>query len=97
MDNELGSKVLAMLEGIDKRLAALEGNKADDKPQTMTPEQAAVVLHRKPYTIREWCRLKRCESSKDEYNGRFLIPTAEVERIRLGGRCAPVDPKQTAA
>ena len=97
MNDDLANKLLGMLAKIDGRLSKLEG-KSDGEPDFLTPEELAMRLHRKPYTVREWCRLKRVACQKDEYTGRLSIPVAEYHRLRNGGRLLPPqDPRKTAA
>ena len=85
MDVDLENRLLGLLEQIDGKLSTLlEGtNKAPDK-QWYTPDELAAVMGRKPYTVREWCRLDRIPSEKNE-TGLRRIPAAEVERLRAGG------------
>ena len=83
MNDDLASRLLGLLEQIDGRLSKLEGN-GGSKPERFTPDNAATILHKKAYTVREWCRLKRIASEKDEYTGRVWIPASEVKRIKMG-------------
>ena len=97
MDVELENKLLGLLETIDGKLSTLLNGKTDTGPAFLSPEEMATRLHRKPYTIREWCRLRRIACQKDEFNGRLSIPVAEYERLKNGGRLRPPqDPKAGA-
>ena len=92
MNEELGSSILAMLrtmqEEFSRRLSRLEDKQTAEK-EFFTPEEVATALRRKPYTVREWCRLKRIDRQKDKYTGRFSISLAELDRLRNGGRLNP--------
>ena len=57
MDTELAAKLLDMLGGIDRRLAAIEGGTRATEKQWYSPEELATLMQRKPYTVREWARL----------------------------------------
>ncbi len=89
MSGELESKLLGLLEKMDGKLSALLEGKTESVPTFLSPEEVASHLRRKPYTVREWCRLKRIACQKDEYNGRLSIPVAEFERLKNGGRLLP--------
>jgi hypothetical protein len=89
-------QILALLNSIDERLAALEGSGRQPARQWFSPDEAAGMLGRKPYTVREWCRQGRVPSERSE-TGKRMIPAAEVERLRAGGALAPaVNLKQGA-
>jgi hypothetical protein len=84
--NEIGEA----LSKLDERLARIEnlltkpaGGKAFRKDWFTVPE-AAEVLGKQPFTIREWCRLHRIEAKK-RICGRgrtseWIISSAEIER-----------------
>ena len=82
-------ELLARLDGIEGMLATLLERKVEKGPEYLSPEEVAVALHRKAYTVREWCRLGRIVSVKDEFNGRPTIPVAEFERLKSGGGLLP--------
>ena len=46
-------QVLARLDGIEGMLATLLERKVEKGPEYLSPEEVAVALHRKPYTVRE--------------------------------------------
>jgi hypothetical protein len=97
MDIDLERKLLGLLETIDEKLAKLLDGKPEAGPAFLSPEELATRLHRKPYTVREWCRMRRIACEKDEFTGRLSIPVAEYERLKNGGRLLPPqDPKNTA-
>ena len=83
------AKLLGLLEQIDGKLSTLLDGKTDTAATFLSPEDVATRLRRKPYTVREWCRLKRIACEKDEYTGRYRIPIAEFERVNNGGRLLP--------
>ncbi len=54
-----------------------------------SPTEAAVLLNKRPYTVREWCRLQRIHASK-RTTGRgsaleWEISREEIQRIREHG------------
>lgn len=60
-----------------------------------TPTEAARLLERRPYTVREWCRLKRIHATKRP-TGRgdsceWEISHEEIERIKSHGLLPPPD------
>jgi hypothetical protein len=87
MKDELGTKLLSLIERIDSRLSKLEG--AERPKDWYSPDEVATLLRRKPYTVREWARKGRIVSQKDEYSGKRMIPANEVERLRSGGHLLP--------
>lgn len=84
--NELGK----ILEGLDQRLCRIEGlltNSVIEKPfhkEWHTVAEAAKLLGKQPFTIREWCRLGRIEARKRKCGrGRtseWIISSAEIQR-----------------
>lgn len=65
------------------------GTKPPEK-QWWSPEELAVALHRKPFTVREWCRLGRIQSEKDKYSRHRRIPNTEAQRLIAGGGLQPI-------
>ena len=83
------SRIEEQTAEILRRLDRLEGG-----PQTKewwSPEELATVLHRKPFTVREWCRLKRIRAEKDEYSRLWKVPDEEARRLIAGGGLRPSD------
>jgi len=87
--------LLETLTRIEKQnleiLARLD--RLDSKPpqkESWSPEELAVALHRKPFTVREWCRLGRIQSEKDKYSRHRRIPDNEAQRLLAGGGLQPV-------
>jgi hypothetical protein len=54
-----------------------------------SPEELAVALHKKPFTVREWCRLGRIQSEKEKYSRLRRIPNKEAQRLLAGGGLQP--------
>jgi len=82
--------LLAHIEAQNKellvRLDRLDqvGSKAPEKVW-WSPEELAVTLHRKPYTVREWCRLGRIQAEKDKYSRLWRVSNKEAQRLFAGG------------
>ncbi len=77
------------------RLDRLEG-----KPPEKThwsPEELAEALKRKPFTVREWCRLKRIKAEKDQYSRLWRVPDNEAQRLLAGGGLLPVNEPEVDA
>ena len=78
------------LSKLDERLARIEGlltNPAGRdafRKEWFTVPEAAQVLGKQPFTIREWCRLRRIEAKKRKCGrGRtseWVISSSEIER-----------------
>ena len=64
------------------------GSKPPQK-ESWSPEELAGVLHRKPFTVREWCRLKRIRAEKDKYSRLWRVPDSEAQRLIAGGGLQP--------
>lgn len=71
------------------RLDRLEGKPQKPQKEWWSPEELAVALHRKPFTVREWCRLGRIQAEKDKYSRLWRIPDAEAQRLIGGGGLQP--------
>ena len=70
------------------RLDRLENN--PPQKESWSPEELAVALHRKPFTVREWCRLGRILAEKDKYSRLWRVPDNEAQRLLAGGGLQPV-------
>lgn len=84
--------VLDKLRHIEERLKDL--TEARTRREWYTVEEAAALLHRRPFTVREWCRLRRVRADK-RTSGRGLsrewrIHHDELVRIQNEG-LIPVD------
>ena len=89
------------MKEIFDRLVRLEAQNAEilarfdhlgSKPQqkeSWSPEELAEALHRKPFTVREWCRLGRIHAEKDKYSRLWRIPDKEAQRLIAGGGLQP--------
>jgi hypothetical protein len=80
-------RVEARLSDILLRLNQLEGKSAE-KPW-WSPEYLAASLHRKPFTVREWCRLGRIHAEKDKYSRLWRVSDKEAQRLIAGGGLQP--------
>ena len=58
--------------------------------ESWSPEELAGVLHRKPFTVREWCRLGRIPAEKDKYSRLWRVADKEAQRLIAGGGLQPV-------
>ena len=68
-------------------------DRIESKPSTKewwSPEELAGVLHRKPFTVREWCRLGRIPAEKDKYSRLWRVSDKEAQRLIAGGGLQPV-------
>ena len=66
-----------MLEGIHQLLESKELPK-----ESYTTAEAAKILQRRPYTVREWCRLGRVNAYKTE-SGRGIDEEWRISREEL--------------
>jgi hypothetical protein len=59
------------------------------KQEAYSPVEVARILDKKPYTVREWCRLKRINARKRPYGrgdaDEWEIAHEELERIKAHG------------
>jgi hypothetical protein len=80
----LGSK----LERIESMLRELVEQKQTAK-EFFTTAEAAELLGKRPFTVREWCRHGRVNAEKREcgrgMEGEWMIQRSEIERIRNFG------------
>ena len=88
------------LSKLDERLARIEdllskpSNGKEFRKDWFTVPEAAEMLEKQPYTIREWCRLGRIEAKKRECGrGRtseWVISKEAIERY-LNDGLSPLD------
>ena len=95
--SELG-EALSQLEERLVRIEALLTNpsaRREFRKEWFTVPEAAQLLGKQPFTIREWCRLRRIEAKKRKCGrGRtseWVISSAEIERY-LNEGLLPQDP-----
>ena len=84
-----------ILSSVDARLARIEKklerdrNGQDFRKEWYTVAEAAELLGKKPFTIREWCRLRRIHAEKRRCGrGRtseWIIARSEIERYMNDG------------
>ena len=83
------------LSKLDNRLARIEhllahsGGTDEFRKDSFTVPEAAELLGKQPFTIREWCRLRRIEARKRKCGrGRtseWIISRSEIERYLNDG------------
>lgn len=98
---DLGPQLAAMLHAllqiterlgrIEERLEQLHETSRPPEPakEYYTTQEAAKILGKRPYTVREWCRLERVHAQK-ALSGRGIdeewrISREEIERIQNEG------------
>jgi hypothetical protein len=97
------SAIVTRLAGMEERLARMEADiklliRQHNTKDWYTPLEAAALLGKAEFTVREWCRLRRVHAQKRDC-GRgqsrgWIISQAEVDRIRNHG-LLPVPPTST--
>jgi hypothetical protein len=89
---------MSELKAMILEIKEILGNPAQAR-ESYSVEEAAKLLGREPYTVREWCRHGRINASKRrEQRGEaalWSISTAEVARIKDEGLLPP-DPKRNS-
>src|SRR4051812_8517837 len=81
----------ARLSGIETMLAQIQGFLVDPRRtrECYTVEEAASLMGRRPYTVREWCREGRINATKrpEKRGGAELwnISAAEITRYKNEG------------
>ena len=85
-------EILAQIEKQNLQILARLDRLENKPPQkeSWSPEELAVALHRKPFTVREWCRLGRILAEKDKYSRLWRVPDNEAQRLLTGGGLRPV-------
>lgn len=85
------AKILDRIDQLERLI--LERLQAPPKPamppKLWTPEELAEALRRKPYTVREWCRLGRIRATKPQYGRHWQITDDEAQRLISGGSPDP--------
>ena len=80
-------RISEQLQRIEAALSELAGQRSTK--ESYSPSEVARVLGKKPYTVREWCRLKRINAIKRPYgrgaSDEWEISYEELERIRAHG------------
>ena len=84
-------EILARIEKQNLQILARLDRLENKPPQkeSWSPEELAVALHRKPFTVREWCRLGRILAEKDKYSRLWRVPDNEAQRLLAGGGLQP--------
>lgn len=81
------SDVLARLEKIESLLASLVEQRVTK--EWYSTAEAAAILRRAEFTVREWCRLGRVRAEKKKCGrgpaSEWLISHAELTRVRNEG------------
>jgi hypothetical protein len=87
-------RLLELTEGFKEQLDRIEAQLAELIRQRMVKDyystaEAAALLGKAEFTVREWCRLGRVRADKRQCGrGRskeWMIPRAELQRIRTEG------------
>jgi len=80
-------QVLERLEQIEATLSQLVERRTIK--ESYSPAEVAQILDKKPYTVREWCRLRRINAVKRPCgrgaSEEWEISHEEVERIKAHG------------
>lgn len=85
--NDRFERLETMLTEILSRLDKLQP--AAPHKDYWSPEDLAAALGRKPFTVREWCRLRRINAEKERYSRLWRIPDSEAQRLLAGGGLQP--------
>lgn len=79
--------VLERLDRIEDVLRQFAERRADK--ESYSPAEVAQILGKKPYTVREWCRLSRINATKRECgrgaSEEWEVSHNELERIKAHG------------
>ena len=83
-----GERLIAMtieerLEQIEQTLQSLVGQRA--AKEWYTTAEAAEILGRAEFTVREWCRLGRVNAEKRRSSKEWIISHEELERVQNHG------------
>ena len=86
--------ITELLQKLDNRLARIESKLDEEQQPKITKEwfsiaEAAEILGRAPFTVREWARLGRINAAKRESGRRraseWVVAREEIERIANEG------------
>ncbi len=87
--------IIARLDHIDARIGELRDLILGQRPikDMYTTSEAAEVLDKAEYTVREWCRLGRVNAQKRPCGrgnaAEWIIPREEIVRIQNEGLLRP--------
>jgi hypothetical protein len=72
----------AMIELLQRTatVGAVVAAPAQDELDYYSPEQFSEKVERRPYTVREWCRLGRIHCTKNPVSDKWEIPKSELDR-----------------
>ena len=81
MPNHTIDDVMQLLRSL---VSKLDGNQGPADKQFFTVNEAAAIVKRRPFTVREWCRLSRLQSQKDA-EGNYRISADELRHYQNHG------------
>ena len=91
MPEESNTEIIARLDRLDERMAELRDLLVNQRAMRdyYTPEEAAKILGKAPFTVREWCRCGRVRAQKrgsgrGKYQG-WVISHEELMRFQREG------------
>jgi hypothetical protein len=91
---ELGQEILDVIRVIKRDVRKLRRQLQDQADNAVEKEfystkEAAKILKRRPFTVRQWCNLGRIDAAKAEGGrgkfGEWLIPLPEIRPIKSEG------------
>jgi excisionase family DNA binding protein len=88
--NELFQRIDRLTErvlSLERKIDALVVGRSDRA--AYTTEEAAVLLRRAPWTVREWCRHGRVRARKRPGTDKWVIPREELDRVQAEGLLPP--------
>ena len=95
--DDLTHELLDRLSSLEDTVTELRDIVSSSQPakDSYTTLEVAAILHKKPYTVREWCRLQRVNAHK-AMCGRgceveWRISHEELQRIQNEGLLPPPD------
>lgn len=94
---DVGARLDAIERKLDRLLLALEQTRATQTRTAFSVDEAAALLGKSGFTVREWCRLGRINASKRaQRRGQaaiWSIASGEIERVQNEG-LLPADPSR---